>query len=306
MRNRPKAVGCLSGLAGSSFFVPLGSALNAIHKRLGEKRKKSETKMKVEVNVLDSVNEPYLKVPDEHIIAMMLRPGSIEIGSQRSELKRVTYQAGEMALYSHHLGQWLGSADLECLAIYISDAALIAACDGMTGEVELRGTTKLVDSRVGALVAAVNAERIAGFPNGQLFLDSVERALAVALVNGYAVRRPSPQTFRGGLTPARLRRVTELVHARIENDLSLGEMAGSVDLSIAHFSQMFRKSTGQSPHQFVLRQRVEHAKDMLRKAEARVLDVAVACGFKTQQHFARVFRQMCGASPTEYRHQLLR
>ena len=261
--------------------------------------------MKVEVNVLDSVNEPYLKVPDEHIIAMMLRPGSIEIGSQRSELKRVRYQTGEMALYSNHLGHWFGSADLECLAIYISDAALMAACNG-TSEIELRGASKLVDSRVGALVAAVNAERIAGFPNGQLFLDSVEGALAVALVNGYAVRRPSPQIFRGGLTPARLRRVTELVHAKIENDLSLEEMAGSVDLSIAHFSQMFRKSTGQSPHQFVLRQRVEHAKDMLRKAEARVLDVAVACGFKTQQHFARVFRQMCGASPTEYRHQLLR
>ena len=41
----------------------------------------------------------------------------------------------------------------------------------------------------------------------------------------------------------------------------------------------------------------------IRAAEARVLDVAVACGFKTQQHFARVFRRMCGASPTEYRRQ---
>jgi len=39
---------------------------------------------------------------------------------------------------------------------------------------------------------------------------------------------------------------------------------------------------------------------MLRAAEVRMLDVALACGFKTQQHFARVFRQLCGASPTEY------
>jgi transcriptional regulator GlxA family with amidase domain len=42
---------------------------------------------------------------------------------------------------------------------------------------------------------------------------------------------------------------------------------------------------------------------MLRTAEPRVLDVAVACGFKTQQHFARVFRHVCGASPTEYRQE---
>jgi transcriptional regulator GlxA family with amidase domain len=45
---------------------------------------------------------------------------------------------------------------------------------------------------------------------------------------------------------------------------------------------------------------------MLRAAEARVLDVAVACGFKTQQHFARVFRRLCGVSPMEYRHEFLR
>jgi len=45
---------------------------------------------------------------------------------------------------------------------------------------------------------------------------------------------------------------------------------------------------------------------MLRSAEMRVLDVAIGCGFKTQQHFARVFRQMCGASPTEYRYESLR
>jgi AraC family transcriptional regulator len=68
---------------------------------------------------------------------------------------------------------------------------------------------------------------------------------------------------------------------------------------------MFRKSMGQSPHQFVLRHRVERAKEMLCNAEARVLDVAVACGFKTQQHFARVSRTISGISPTEYRRKLI-
>ena len=262
--------------------------------------------MRVEVNVSDSVAEPHLKVPDAHVIAMMLRPGSMELGLQRSEMRMVKYETGEMALCSQHSGQWVGTADVEYLALYISDAALMAARDGMAGAIELHSATKLVDQRVSALVAAVNAERLAGFPNGQLFLDSVERALVVALVNGYAVRRLSPRTYRGGLTPTRLRRVTELVHAKIEDNVSLEDLAHSVQLSTAYFSQMFRKTTGQTPHQFVLQQKVEAAKDMLRRAEARVLDVAVACGFKTQQHFARVFRQICGASPTEYRQQVLR
>ena len=96
------------------------------------------------------------------------------------------------------------------------------------------------------------------------------------------------------------------MHANIEDELSLEEMAESVGLSTTYFSHMFQKSTGQSPHQFVLRVRVERAKEMLRAVEVRVLDVAVACGFKTQQHFARVFRRLCGASPTEYRREFLR
>src|SRR5215468_3167682 len=77
-----------------------------------------------------------------------------------------------------------------------------------------------------------------------------------------------------------------------------GHASGRLDL--------FRISAGESPHRFLLRQRVEHAKEMLREAEMRVLDVAVACGFKTQQHFARVFRRICGASPTEYRYEAMR
>ena len=109
-----------------------------------------------------------------------------------------------------------------------------------------------------------------------------------------------------GLTPASVRRVTELVHAKIEDGLTLHEMAESAGLSTGYFSQVFHKSTGETPHQFLLRHKVERAKEMLRGSEARVLDVAVACGFKTQQHFARVFRRMCGASPTEYRQEFLR
>jgi AraC family transcriptional regulator len=91
----------------------------------------------------------------------------------------------------------------------------------------------------------------------------------------------------------------------MEDDLSLDELAQSVGLSTAHFARMFRKSTGETPHQFVLRQRVARAKAMLRAPRARILDVAVACGFKTQQHFAQVFREVCKVSPREYRQDFL-
>ena len=216
-------------------------------------------------------------------------------------MQRVDYSAGDMGLCRRHEGEWVGIMDVSSLNIGISDAALMAVHDGIDREVELRPRRRFVDARLRALLEAVNVERVAGFPSGRLFLDSVEQALAVALVDGHAVQSRSLLTYRGGLGSARLRRIKELVHAKMEDELTLVELAESVELSTAHFARMFRKSTGETPHQFVLRQRVERAKEMLRSANARIIDVAMACGFKTQEHFAQVFRQMCGVSPTEYR-----
>jgi AraC family transcriptional regulator len=236
---------------------------------------------------------------------MMLGPGSIEWGSKRSALEKFDYAAGDLALCHRHEGEWVGLMNVSHLQLGISDAALIAASDEPNVEVELRPHRKFADSRLSALVEAAHAEMVAGFPSGRLFLDSIEQAMAIALVSGHAVRHRPVKISRGGLGPARLRRIKELVHAKMENELRLDELAQSVGLSTAHFARMFRKSTGETPHQFVLRQRLERARAMLRARDARVLDVAVACGFKTQQHFAQVFRDVCGISPTGYRQDFL-
>ncbi|WP_051979411.1 helix-turn-helix domain-containing protein [Edaphobacter aggregans] len=261
--------------------------------------------MRVELFPPDSVTEPRHWVRHDQAFAMMLGPGSIEWGSKRSALEKFDYAAGDLALCHRHEGEWVGLMNVPHLQLGISDAALMASSDGAYGEVELRPSRKFADSRLSALAAAARAEMVAGFPSGRLFLDSVEQAMAVALVMGHAVRHRPVQIYRGGLGSARLWRIRELVHAKMGDDLSLDEMAQSIGLSTAHFARMFRKSTGETPYRFVLRQRVERATAMLRAPDARVLDVAVACGFKTQQHFAQVFRDVCGVSPTQYRQDFL-
>jgi AraC family transcriptional regulator len=257
--------------------------------------------MRVDLVGPETVTEPRHWMRHDQAFAMMLRTGSIEWGTKRCALQKFDYAPGDLALCDRHIGEWVGLMNVTHLQLGISDAALMACSDGAYGEVELRASRKFANARLSALVAAAHAEMVAGFPSGRLFLDSVEQAMAVTLVNGHAARHRPVQIQRGGLGAARLRKIRELVDARIEDDLSLDEMAESVGLSTAHFARMFRKSTGDTPHQFVLRQRLERAKAMLCAADARVLDVAVACGFKTQQHFAQVFRGICGVSPTEYR-----
>ena len=262
--------------------------------------------MNVAFEIRGSVNEPYLKVHREYALAMTLRSGSMEIGRRRSALSRITFDVGLMGLCIPQLELWIGACDMAHVVMTISDKALMAASDGAGGRIELRPQIELVDPRLCALATAVDVERTAGFPSGRLFLDSVEQALARALIVGYAVHDYPVWIYRGRLSPARLRKIEELVQEKMEEDLSLEEMARTAGLSVAHFSQVFRNTTGQTPHQWLLGHRVERAKEMLRSDDMRVLDVAIACGFKTQQHFARVFRQVYGASPTEYRYEFLR
>ena len=108
-----------------------------------------------------------------------------------------------MSLCHRDLEMWFRTDEPHILSLAISDSALKAACDEVSADTELRGVARLVDPRIGALVTAVNAERVAGFPSGRLFLDSVEQALAVTLVDRYAVRPRSLRKYRVGLGPAR-------------------------------------------------------------------------------------------------------
>src|SRR5215469_14945374 len=212
--------------------------------------------MRVEFFPPDPLIEPRHWVRHDQAFAMMLGPGTIEWGSKRSLLEKFNYAPGDLALCDRHIGEWVGLMNVPHMQLGISDAALMASSDGAYGEVELSPSRKFANSRLSALVAAAHAEMVAGFPSGRLFLDSVEQAMAIALVKDHAVRHRPVQVYRGGLGSARLRRIKELVHAKMEDDLGLDEMAQSVGLSTAHFARMFRKSTGETPHQFVRRQRI--------------------------------------------------
>src|ERR1700761_7567588 len=168
-------------------------------------------RMKVELFLPDSDTAPRHWVRHDQAFAMMLGPGSIEWGSKRSALEKFAYRAGDLALCDRHQGEWVGLMNVPHLQFGISDAALMAASEEPNGEVELRPHRKFADSRLGTLATIVHAEMVAGFPSGRLFLDFIEQAMAVALVSSQAVRDRPVRISRGGLAPARLRRITDLV-----------------------------------------------------------------------------------------------
>src|SRR6202790_3157885 len=141
--------------------------------------------MRVEVTVLEFAKDPGFSLQHQPALIMALRTGSLEVGSRRSEMMRFTFGVGEMCLVPRHVETWLRTDELHYsyLSVGISDDALAAACDGTTDDGELCRVGMFVGALVLPLAAIVNAERIAGFPSGRLFLDSVEQAHAYPQVN---------------------------------------------------------------------------------------------------------------------------
>jgi AraC family transcriptional regulator len=232
---------------------------------------------------------------------MMLQRGAMDLSINGGPTERFKYMAGDIALCRRHIVGLAESRDqIKKLRFELSDLRISEAAGQANREIELQSTPKLKDSRIRALMTAVNIERAVGFPSGQLFLQSIEVALAAVLVQTYSHSMKAMRPIKGGLSDVGRRNVIDLVRSRISEDISLADMAAVTGLSVTHFSHIFKKSMGESPHQFVLQQRVQFAKELLVSLNLRMIDIAIACGFKTQQHFARIFRKVCGLSPTEY------
>jgi AraC family transcriptional regulator len=81
----------------------------------------------------------------------------------------------------------------------------------------------------------------------------------------------------------------------------LKDLADCAAYSQSHFSRLFRETFHIGPHRFVLNLRIERAKALLARRDHSILEVALLFGFQTQQHFARIFRQLVGVTPGEYR-----
>jgi AraC family transcriptional regulator len=105
------------------------------------------------------------------------------------------------------------------------------------------------------------------------------------------------------VAPSGLRRVLEHMQEHLAQDLSLAELAGMVQMSPYYFSRLFKQSTGLSPHQYILQQRIEWAKRLLADARLPIAATAYHVGFASQAHFTKIFRQWVGTTPRQYRQQ---
>ncbi|WP_258003974.1 helix-turn-helix domain-containing protein [Fischerella thermalis] len=135
----------------------------------------------------------------------------------------------------------------------------------------------------------------------RLYIESLTNVLAVHLLRQYAAAKPRLTVYKGGLPERQLLQVLDYIDTHLNQDIKLADLAQLLNMSQFHFSHLFKQAIGAAPYQYLLQQRVERAKQLLKQTDQSIVDIAFLCGFNSHSHLSKQFRQLTGITPTAYR-----
>jgi AraC family transcriptional regulator len=199
-----------------------------------------------------------------------------------------------------HAVRWEEPVDTVVVQMTPDFLAAVAGEGIGPGCVELTPSTGLEDRFLAYAALALAEEMGAGAPRGRLFGESLATAMALHLVRHHGRVRPrvhaSPRLSR-----AQLARVERYILDHLGTSMSLRDLAALVKMDVYRFARAFKESVGMPPHRYVLRARIERAKELLAREPRSIAEVALSTGFGTPSHFATVFRRMTRSTPREFR-----
>jgi AraC family transcriptional regulator len=137
----------------------------------------------------------------------------------------------------------------------------------------------------------------------KLYAEAMATALVMHLLQRYS-QSQLPNSLSASPSPLphpKLPQAIDYIQAHLSESFTIAELASTVQMSPYHFSRCFKQSTGLSPHQYILQQRIESAKRLL-STSLPLIEVAYQAGFATQSHFNRHFKRIVGLTPTQFRH----
>ena len=135
---------------------------------------------------------------------------------------------------------------------------------------------------------------------GSLLIDSLKTTLAIHLLRKYCSTKPKLFSYKDGLSKSQFERVTEYINEHLDADLKVVELAAIASISPYHFIRLFRKTTGKTPHQYILQQRIEKARYLLHHSQLGISEIAASVGFCDQSHFTKYFKRSTGFTPRKY------
>ncbi|MBN8198820.1 helix-turn-helix domain-containing protein [Thalassospira povalilytica] len=243
--------------------------------------------------------------PDHHTISLYINGGT---GIQRQLGPDPVTGGGPgrcCLMPAFMTSDWLVQGEVELFHLYIPHAAweraVVEAFDIEPNAVEVPEKTFFLDPLIEQTVRQAMLPLDWNVPADRMAMSNAGQLLMGHMLRSYSTRRDLGFAVRGGLSPVVKRRVFDFVEAHLDQPLTIEDLADVADLSAYHFARMFRKTVGEAPHKFVLRQRIERAMEMLRDDRASVAEIALATGFSSQAHLTTRFSHFTGLTPAKYR-----
>jgi AraC family transcriptional regulator len=192
--------------------------------------------------------------------------------------------------------------------VFVLDSAARARLTRTDSIVTFRARSVEHDERLARLARDLADELLEEAAGQELIVGAIVEHALVHTLRRYANVRRSEQMelSRAGLVDRRIRLAVELMHAHMHRELSLEEIASAAHLSPFHFSRLFKKLTGATPHAYLASLRAARARDLLAETDLSVTEVGARVGYMSSSHFSKAFRQSTGISPRAYRKALVR
>lgn len=239
--------------------------------------------------------------PASHIIVIPTRKPTRLSWKTDGHGRKTTFAPGEIIVNpkgNFVAPRWSEPTEFLLLGI---DSRFLSTCLGESElpDISLAPKFRFRDGLLHHLAQALIANYEPGGPADPLYADALGRALTLHLakISG----QPPRQEPRNGLPPNKLRLLDDYIHARLSEEIRLGELAAVTGISPSHFVVLLRRATGMSPHRYVTAKRLDSAKHLLLRTHLSVAEIALRCGFCDQSHLTRVMRRHTGSTPGKFR-----
>lgn len=204
---------------------------------------------------------------------------------------------------------WEWDKPISVSHLYLSQSLMAdtaaAAFERDYGEFEAVNRLDADDRMLCALSSTIAGELVQPDAASRLLIDSLGQALSLHLLRAYHMNYGRPLRSAGPagcLTPLQRHRVKEYIGSSLAKDIRLAAIAQAAGLNESIFLRCFRATFGTSPHQYVMRQRVDRAIDLIRTTTMPLAEIAHISGFSDQAHMNRVVKKICGCTPGAIRH----
>ncbi|MGF1482556.1 MAG: helix-turn-helix domain-containing protein [Cyanophyceae cyanobacterium] len=191
------------------------------------------------------------------------------------------------------------AAEVEILLLVINSTFVnqITVEMDLSDGVELTPHSQIKDALVEQLVRTLSTAFEQDLLPNRIYVESLTRTLIAHLLSQYSVSGVKQPDVSSGLSSKQLALVKDYVNTHISEPLSLDAIANIVNLSPSYFLKLFKQTTGSSPHQYVMAQRIKKAKALLSQTKLSIADVADQTGFADQSHLTRMMRRHIGLTP---------